>query len=224
MPSNSLSEPIGNWIGMTFAPRRSSIVLHGEVEVGADLVHLVDEADARDLVLVGLPPDLLGLGLDALLAVEHGNGTVEHPKAALHLDGEVDVAGGVDQVDLMVFPERGGGSRGDGDTSLLLLFHPVHGGGTVVHLTDLVADTGVEEDALGGRRLAGIDVRHDADVADLVQVGKHVLLCHGSSLFRLLGCCCRHARRPHRTPAIVTSGSARRPGSPRPSCGCPRVA
>jgi hypothetical protein len=47
-----------------------------------------------------------------------------------------------------------------------------------VHLTDLVADTGVEEDAFGCCRLAGIDVRHDADVADLGEVGEHVL-CHG---------------------------------------------
>ena len=82
------------------------MVLHREVEVGADLVHLVDEADARNVVLVGLPPDLLGLRLDAFLAVEHGDGTVEHPQAALHLDGEVDVPGGVDDVDLVVFPER----------------------------------------------------------------------------------------------------------------------
>src|SRR5690625_3722773 len=39
----------------------------GEEEVGAELVHLVDEADARDLVLVGLPPDGLRLGLDPSL-------------------------------------------------------------------------------------------------------------------------------------------------------------
>ena len=79
--------------------------LHGEVEVGAELVHLVDEADARHVVLVGLAPDRLGLRLDALLAVEHGNGTVEHAQAALHLDGEVDVPGGVDDVDLVSVPE-----------------------------------------------------------------------------------------------------------------------
>ena len=167
---------------------------HGEVEVRADLVHLVDEADARHVVLVGLTPHLLGLRLDTLLAVEDGDGAVEHAQAALHLDGEVDVPGGVDDVDLVAIPEAGGSSRGDGDTPLLLLLHPVHRGGTVVHLTDLVADTGVVEDALGRRRLTGIDVRHDADVADLGEVGEHVL-CHGVfPLFRLLGwllCCAR---------------------------------
>ena len=80
--------------------------LHGEVEVGAELVHLVDEADARHVVLVGLAPDGLGLRLDALLAVEDRDGAVEDAQVALDLDGEVDVAGGVDDVDLVVLPEH----------------------------------------------------------------------------------------------------------------------
>ena len=106
MPSKSPSAPIGSWIGNGVGAEALLHGAHGEVEVRADLVHLVDEADARDVVLVGLPPDLLGLRLDAFLAVEHGDGTVEHPQVALHLDGEVDVPGGVDDVDLVVVPER----------------------------------------------------------------------------------------------------------------------
>ena len=190
---------------------------HREVEVRADLVHLVDEADPRHVVLIGLSPDLLGLGLDALLAVEDGDGTVEHAQRALHLNGEVDVARGVNDVDLVVIPETGGGGGGDGDPALLLLFHPVHGGGAVVHLTDLVAHTGVVEDALGCRRLAGINVRHDADVADLVEVSQHIL-CHRSlpNLLRDRRCGLARCR------AGVTSGSARRPGLLQPSCGRPR--
>jgi hypothetical protein len=39
-----------------------------------------------------------------------------------------------------------------------------------VGVADLVVDAGVEQDALGRRGLAGVDVRHDADVADLVEV------------------------------------------------------
>ena len=198
--------------------------LHREVEVGADLVHLVDEADPRDVVFVGLPPYLLGLRLDTLLAVEDGYGTVEHAQAALHLDGEVDVPGGVDDVDLVVFPEAGGSRGGDGDPPLLLLLHPVHGGGAVVHLTDLVADTGVVEDALRRRRLSGVDVRHDADVADLGQVGQHVLLCHRSLPTLSIACQFAVSWRPASSPGAITSDNARRRGLPRPSCGCPRVA
>ena len=63
------------------------------------------------------------------------------------------------------FQNAGGRGRRDGDAALLLLLHPVHGGGTFVHFADLVALAGVIKDALGRRRLAGIDVRHDAEVA-----------------------------------------------------------
>jgi hypothetical protein len=41
-----------------------------------------------------------------------------------------------------------------------------------------VSDTGVEQDALGGRGFTRVNVSHDADVSNLTQVGKHVL-CHG---------------------------------------------
>ena len=160
-----------------------------EVEVGAELVHLVDEADARDVVLVGLTPHGLGLGLDALLAVEDGDGAVEDAERALDLDGEVDVTGGVDDVDLVLVPEAGDGGGRDRDAALLLLLHPVRGRGAVVDLTDLVVDARVEQDALGRRRLAGIDVSHDADVADLAEVGEHVL-CHADSPLRLFGYRC----------------------------------
>ena len=47
------------------------------LEVGADAVHLVDEAETRDVVLVGLAPDRLGLRLDAGDRVEHRDRAVE---------------------------------------------------------------------------------------------------------------------------------------------------
>ncbi len=155
--------------------------VHRVVEVRAELVHLVDEADARHVVLVGLTPHRLRLGLDALLAVEDRDRAVEHAQVALHLDGEVHVAGGVDDVELGAVPEARRRGRRDRDAALLLLRHPVHRRGAVVHLADLVGDAGVEQDALGRRGLAGIDVRHDAEVADLREVGEHVL-CHGGFL------------------------------------------
>ena len=48
-------------------------------EIGPDLVHLVDEHDARNAVFVGLAPDRLRLRLDPLVAVEHAHRPVEHP-------------------------------------------------------------------------------------------------------------------------------------------------
>ena len=151
--------------------------LHGEVEVRTQLVHLVDEADPGDVVLVGLTPHGLGLGLNALLAVEDRDRAIEDAQRALNLNGEVDVTRGVDDVDLVLVPEAGHRRGGDGDPPLLLLLHPVGGGSTVVGLTDLVVHPGVEEDALGHRGLTGVDVRHDADIANLLEVRQNVL-CH----------------------------------------------
>ena len=72
-------------------------------------------------------------------------------------------------------PEAGRRGGGDRDAALLLLLHPVHDGGAVVDLADLVRDARVEQDALGRRRLAGIDVRHDADIPIPLEWG---LPCH----------------------------------------------
>ena len=152
---------------------RAEAVDHGldaAIEVGADAVHLVDVGDARDAVLVGLAPDGLGLGLDTGYRVEQRDGAVEHAQRALDLDGEVDVAGRVDDVDAVVAPVARGRGGSDGDAALLLLGHPVHDGRALVNLPHLVGASGVIEDALGRRGLAGIDVGHDPDVAGVPSV------------------------------------------------------
>ena len=130
------------------------------------------------VVAVGLPPDGLGLRLDPGDAVEHRDRAVEHAQRALHLDGEVDVPGRVDDVDGVVVPLAGRRGGGDGDAALLLLLHPVHRRGALVDLTDLVVDAGVVEDPLGRRGLARVDVRHDPDVADLGEVDYGGVQCH----------------------------------------------
>src|SRR6185436_13847432 len=62
--------------------------LDAVVEVRAGLIHLVDEHDARNVVLVSLAPDGFRLGLYALVAVEHANRTVEHTQRTLDFNGE----------------------------------------------------------------------------------------------------------------------------------------
>ena len=141
--------------------------LDGAREVGAGAVHLVDVGDAGDAVLVGLAPDGLGLRLDARHGVEQRDRAVEHPEGALDLDGEVDVARRVDDVDPVAVPLAGGRGRRDRDAPLLLLLHPVHHGSALVDLAHLVGAARVVEDPLRRRRLAGVDVGHDADVAEL---------------------------------------------------------
>ena len=156
--------------------------LHGGEEVRAGAVHLVDEGDARNLVLVGLPPDGLGLRLHAGDRVEDGDRAVEDAEAALDLDRKVHVPGRIDDVDPMVTPDRRRRGGRDRDAPLLLLGHPVHRRGALVHLAHLVGATGVVEDPLGRRRLARVDVGHDPDVADAVE--RDGLFCHlGAQVF-----------------------------------------
>ena len=118
------------------------------------------------------------------------------------------MAGRVDDVDAVVVPDaRGGGGR-DGDATLLLLRHVVHGRGAVVHFTDLVALARVVEDALGGSGLAGVDVGHDADIACALQ-GEFAL---GHLVVSLLSCCDVGARndrkRPMARPGMLPAASA----------------
>ncbi len=137
----------------------------GVVEIRAHAVHLIDEADARNVVLVGLPPHRFRLRLHAGDGVEHRHRAIQHAQGALHFGREIHVAGRIDDVDLHVAPEAGGGGRRDRDAALLLLLHPVHGGGAFMDFADLVRAARVIQDALGGGGLTGIDMGRDADIS-----------------------------------------------------------
>jgi len=162
---------------------------HGDhpFEVGADAVELVDEADARHLILVGLPPDGLGLWLDAGNAVEDHHAAIEHTQAALHLGGEVHMAGRVDHVDLVIAPESSDGGGHDGDAPLAFLLHVVGGGSAVMNLTHAMHPAGVVQHPFGGGGFARVDVRDDADIAHSGEVqGLAVgLLNHVATRLRL---------------------------------------
>ncbi len=152
-------------------------------KIRADAIHLVDERDARDFVFGRLTPDGLGLRLHARDAAEHGDRAVEHAHGALDLGGEINVTGRINDVDTMrnvverlvnlVFarldgllrPEAGDGGGRDRDAALLFLLHPVGDRVAVIHVADLVDETGVKKNALGGGRLAGVNVRGNANVA-----------------------------------------------------------
>src|ERR1051326_5229970 len=143
--------------------------LHGMDEVRTDSIHLIDEANAWNAVLVGLAPHGFRLRLHTGDGIEDRHRAIEHAQAALHFGGEVDVARRINDVDGDVAPLAGRGSRGNGDAALLLLLHPIHDGSAFVDLADLVGAPRVIEDAFSCSGLAGIDVGHDADVAHLLE-------------------------------------------------------
>ena len=143
-------------------------VNHAE-EIRAHDVHFVDVSHAGYIVLAGLTPNGFTLGLHAALGAKHRYGSVQNTQAALYLNGKVHVAGGVDDVDPVSLPLAGSGSGGNGDTTLLLLLHPVHGGRTFMRLTQAVRTSRVEQDALGRGGFTGVDMSHDADIPHLFQ-------------------------------------------------------
>ena len=142
-------------------------VRHGSEEVRPDAVHLVDKADAGNLVLVGLVPHRLGLGLHAAHRTDDGHRSIQHPQGALHLGGKVHVARSVDDVNLVVPPPGGGGRRLDGDAPLLLLAHPVHGGGSVVNLADSMYLSSIIENTFCCCCFARVDMGHDSYISHL---------------------------------------------------------
>jgi hypothetical protein len=62
-------------------------------------------------------------------------------------------------------PETGSSCRSNGNAALLLLLHPVHGGSTIMYLTDFMAYTSVKKDTLSCRCLASVNVRTNTDIS-----------------------------------------------------------
>ena len=130
------------------------------------------------MILLHLTPNGLRLRLYSANSTIKRHRTIQYAHRALHLHSEVHVARSVDDVDLVLFgfvggfslcsgviPKTSGCSGGNGDPALLFLFHPVHCGSSVAHLTNFVVDASVIEDALGGRGLSRVNVGTDANVA-----------------------------------------------------------
>ena len=126
-----------------------------------------------------MAPYRSSLRFDTPHGINHHDNRVDYPQASGDLRGEVDVARGVDDLQVVLSPVDTRRGSEDGDASLLLLAHPVHRSGALVNFTHEAPGTGLEQDALGKSRLACIDVRDDAERSQRID--------HG------LG---RHARRP----------------------------
>ncbi len=145
-------------------------LLRDPVGLGSGQVDLVDHGDQLEPVLdrqVGVGD---GLRLDPLGGVDDQERALAGGEAARDLVGEVDVAGGVDQVQV-VGPPVGGAVLDphrlglDRDPALALEVHRVE------HLRlhfRRVDGPGELEDAVGQGRLAVVDVGDDREVADLL--------------------------------------------------------
>ena len=72
------------------------------VGIGAGPVALVDKGDAGNLVPGHLPVNRDGLRLHPAHRAEDQHRAVENPQSPLNLDGEVNMARGIDNIDIMI--------------------------------------------------------------------------------------------------------------------------
>ena len=154
------------------AERRLQVVEHG-AEVGAGLVLLVDEDQPRDAAFGALAPGQLGADLHAVDRADHQHGQVGDRQRGVDVAGEVGVARGVDEVDLVGLAvrrlplERGQRER-EGHRTFGLFGLGVTHRRPVLDPSRPGEHPGPEEQRLGQRRLATPAVADDGDVADLV--------------------------------------------------------
>ena len=143
--------------------------------LGRRQVDLVE--DRHDLVIV--VERLIDVGqrlrLDALGGVDHQERALAGGERAVHLVGEVDVAGRVDQVEDVVFAVarlviEPHGLRLDGDAALALDVHGIEH--LLLHLA-LLQPAGELDQPVGEGRLAVVDMGDDGEIADVADGSLH---------------------------------------------------
>src|SRR3546814_5607883 len=85
----------------------------------------------------------------------------------------------------------------DGDTALLLLLHPVHGGCAIMHFANLVVDAGIEQDAFSRGGFPCRSEEHTSELQSLMRISYAVF--------------CLKKKTPNSTQAIVHPESYSRP-------------
>ena len=142
--------------------------VEGGVEVDVVLVHFGDVDDAGQLALIQLPPGALGAHGQPALGGAHQHPRVGHGQALGHLAGEVEIAGGVQHVDLAAVIFHGGHGGGDGDLALDLFRVVIANGVAVGGLAQTVDHTGHAQKALHEGGLAVAAMAQQTDVADIM--------------------------------------------------------
>ena len=190
-----LADPLA---GLRADPQHVGGVAADEVgELGGVLVRLrgrqVDLVEDRDDLQVVAQRQVevrQRLRLDALGGVDEEYGALAGSEAPGHLVGEVDVAGGVDQVEHVgpavgAGPRQAHGLRLDGDAALALDVHAIE----VLRAHRAVVDqAGQLQHPVRQRRLPVVDVGDDAEVADDGRIGAARFRCRAGHLAPIVPC------------------------------------
>lgn len=157
-------------------------VLLGDLELEKSTIDLVDDDNGLNTLAKSLSEHSLGLDTDTLDGVDDNQSTIGDTKSSSNLGREINVTGGVNQVDQEILAVglladnvgnilvldltiQGDGGGLDGDTALLLVCTSICGSG----IASLCGgnDTSLGEKGVGQGRLAVIDVGNNGHVTDI---------------------------------------------------------
>ena len=124
-------------------------------------VDLIDEQDTRGVAGVEGAEDIFGMRAHAVRGGYDDNGNIQRAKTPLDLPREIDMAGGIDDVDRLAVPEERRGGCPDRDPALPLDGQRIGACAAVVHAPRLPDAPRRVQHPLRQRGLSGVYVRKD---------------------------------------------------------------
>ena len=141
---------------------------HNLKEVSTRTVHFVHISNTWHIIFISLAPYSLRLRFNSTYCTVCSNSTIQDTQRALYFCSKVNVSRSINQVDFIsitcIFPTSCSSSRGDSNTTFLLLCHPVHCSSTIMYFSNFVSQTRIEQDTFRGSCFSGIDVSHDTNI------------------------------------------------------------
>ncbi len=137
--------------------------------VGGGEIDLIDNRDNLEVLIEGEIGIGEGLGFDSLGGIDHQEGPFAGLERAGDFVGEIDVAGGIDEIQLVDLPifrfvEEANGMGFDRDATFAF---EVHGIQDLGHHFALGEGTGMFQKAIGEGGLAVVDVGDDGEVSNV---------------------------------------------------------
>ncbi len=144
-------------------------IFHHALKVGVLAPHLVDEEDARKVVLIREAPVELGAYLYSGHGVHEHDRPFDNAQGAANIRLEIDEARSIDDVELVALPLQGSECRAYGDLSFGLVLFVVGDRVALFDSPHASGDAGVEEHGLRKRGLARSPMGDQGDIPDLAR-------------------------------------------------------
>ena len=151
-------------------------LLYRTVKIRAQNVHLIDECHSRYVVSVRLTPYVFRLRLYSTLCTKDAYCAVKYTEWTLNFHRKVNVSRRINNIDtvfqctrlrfafFLFRPVTCRSGWCDCNSSLLLLFHPVHGSSSFMSITNFIINTGIIQNTFRKSRLTRIYMSHDTDI------------------------------------------------------------